>query len=97
MTTDELARRFDQLVMMMKGNMQQLVAEINAAKIEIAALRTEVNTLKGTQATAVQAQQAQSEDQVVGTHPVTGAPVTAAQVKADPKLRLRMVFSESDA
>jgi len=90
-----LEAKFNQLVQMTQANLTQLIKALNAQQLEIAGLKAQLQ--QGGTASAPQAVVASGPDEVVGVHPVLGTAVTRAMIDADPKLRMRMAFSESDA
>ena len=75
------------------GAMQQAV---NSLRAEVTQLRNAAAALPRS-APAMHGYGVQNEDDaIVGIHPITGRGVTAKQLKDDPKLAMRMKFSEAD-
>ncbi len=91
----ELSAKFQQYVQITVGNFKEVAKTIAALNAEVAGLRAALQQQGGVVPATGAAPPA--VDDVVGVHPVLGTPVTKAMLEADPKLRLRMAFSESDA
>ncbi len=90
-----LEQRFQQYVHLTKGNFEEVAKTLGAAQLEIAGLKAALQQLGQTPGAGPVMQPANAE--VVAHNPATGAPITKAQLDADPKLRLRLAFSENDA
>lgn len=88
-----IEQRFAMLVGMVEKDMTSMKQAINALQMEIAGAKAEIQQLKGIKVPPATT----PADEVVGTHPVTGQPVTRAQIEADPKLKLRMTFADNGA
>jgi hypothetical protein len=104
-TLEELNQRFVALVGMFQKDVPELQKAINKLALENGGLKVELTTLK--QQVAQLAQQSGKVypsgnpatidgEVVVGRHPVTGQPITKAQLDKNPKLGLTMRFSEDD-
>ncbi len=78
-----LIKKFGMLVGMVEKDM-------TAMKMEIAGLRAQGQQGGPSIVT-------KPEDEIVGMHPLTGAPVTRAMITADPKLKLRMMFTDTES
>ena len=86
-----IEQRFASLVQMVQRDVNALQNAINMLQQEVAALK------QGRGQAPAQPQAMNGLNDVVGIHPVTRQPVTAAEVQADPKLGLRMRFGEEEA
>ncbi|MFZ2152117.1 MAG: hypothetical protein WAV09_03355 [Minisyncoccia bacterium] len=91
-----IEERFAMLVNMVQKDMTAFKQVLNSQQLEIAGLKAELQQFKaGGNYGPGPGGPAGSE--VIGQHPLTGAPVTRAEVEADPKLKLRMAFAENEA
>lgn len=93
MTLEELNQKFVMLVGMFEKDMTMMKNAVNTLQMEIAGCRAQIAQLGGVVATPPP----DPKMEVVGRHPITGQPVTRGDIEKDPKLKLRMVFSENDA
>jgi hypothetical protein len=99
--------QYNALVMQFQKDVNALQHAINKVALENGGLKTELATVKA-QLAAQQngkvypngnpaAPQVVNGDVIVGRHPITGQPVTKAQMESDSKLRRTMQFAEEDA
>jgi ABC-type uncharacterized transport system substrate-binding protein len=92
--------KFRMLVQMVQRDMEAFKAAANSLQQQVSAQALEIAGLKAQHAQMAGQQQpvvSAAASEVIGQHPLTGAPVTREMVEKDPKLKLRMAFSESDA
>lgn len=93
-----MEEKFRLLVQMVQRDMESFKVAANSLQQQIHAQGLEIAGLKaqlGQQSAQPAATPAALE--VVGQHPVTGEPITREMIEKDPKLKMRMAFSESDA
>lgn len=97
MALPPIEERFKMLVEMVQRDLGTMQAHVNALVSRVTVLEQQLARAGGKPQQAMNGAPEDDASTIVGTHPVTGRPVTAKQLKEDPKLRLRMQFAESDA
>lgn len=92
LTLEILARKFDQLVALVTRDMKKFETLAAQQEQRIAALEAALSQLGG---------HSVGPNPVVGTHPLTGVPVTAKDLDPNTpegrKLKMLMQFSDSEA
>lgn len=92
----QLIQQFQQYMNITRDNFMKVQQKLAQQDMEIAGLKAALQQ-RNTPAAMNGAPEVTPEEEVVGMHPVHGTPVTRAMLAADPKLKLRMMFSENDA